>query len=167
MTDNSSHSVPAAGSASPPSLSNTARGRRLDTLRRSATRSDSAGSAPSAAGLRILVVEDDALLQMLMGETLTAMGHEVCALAATETEAVEAASRSHPDLMIVDWHLRPGSGLAAVRTILGIRAIPYIFVSGDVLAADQLSPGAVVLQKPYQEPDLARAIARAMSRSAN
>lgn len=113
------------------------------------------------------MVEDDALLQMLMGETLTAMGHEVCALAATETEAVEAASRSHPDLMIVDWHLRPGSGLAAVRTILGIRAIPYIFVSGDVLAADQLSPGAVVLQKPYQEPDLARAIARAMSRSAN
>jgi len=48
----------------------------------------SAVAAPQGAGLRILVVEDDALLQMLMCETLTCMGHEVCAVAATEAEAV-------------------------------------------------------------------------------
>jgi CheY-like chemotaxis protein len=114
-------------------------------------------------GLRILVVEDDALIQMLMGETLVSMGHEVCAVAATEAEAVEAATQSQPDLMIVDSHLESGSGLAAVRRILQARAIPHIYVSGDALAAELLDPGAVTLQKPYQELDLARAIARAMA----
>ena len=109
------------------------------------------------------MVEDDALIQMLMVETLVSMGHEVCAVVATETEAVEAALGSCPDLMIVDKHLTSGSGLAAVRKIRQTRAIPYILVSGDVLTADLLEPGAVALQKPYQEPDLARAIARAMT----
>ena len=127
--------------------------------------SDPAGRAPNRPGWRILVVEDDILIQMVMGETLVSMGHEVCAVAATEEEAVQAALRSRPYLMIVDWHLGPGSGLAAVRQILRTRAIPHIFVSGDVLGVDQLSPGAVALQKPFQEPELARAIARAMSRS--
>ena len=126
----------------------------------------SAVAAPQGAGLRILVVEDDALLQMLMCETLTGMGHEVCAVAATEAEAVAAAARSLPDLMIVDSRLETGSGLEAVRQILLARAIPHVFVSGDALAADLLGPGAVALQKPYQERDLARAIALAMAGSA-
>jgi len=126
----------------------------------------SAVAAPQGAGLRILVVEDDALLQMLMCETLTCMGHEVCAVAATEAEAVAAAARSLPDLMIVDSRLETGSGLEAVRQILLAQAIPHVFVSGDALAADLLGPGAVALQKPYQERDLARAIALAMAGSA-
>ena len=109
------------------------------------------------------MVEDDALIQMLMCETLISLGHEVCAVAAAELEAVEAASRSCPDLMIVDAHLETGSGLAAVRQILLNRPIPYIFVSGDTLAAELLDPGAVTLEKPYQERDLTCAIARAMA----
>jgi CheY-like chemotaxis protein len=124
----------------------------------------SADAAPQEArALRILVVEDDAVIQMLLCETLTAMGHEVCAAAATEWEAVAAAERTRPDLLIVDHHLGEGSGRAAVREILRKRAVPHIFVSGD--SAEAVVPGrlAVTLQKPYQEHELKRAIAAAMA----
>jgi CheY-like chemotaxis protein len=112
-----------------------------------------------------LVVEDDALLQLLVCETLVLMGHQVCDVAASEIEAIEAEARSRPDLMIVDLHLETGSGLSAVRRIWRVRPIPHILVSGEILAADQLDPGAVTLLKPYQDAELELAIARAMARS--
>ena len=59
--------------------------------------------------LRVLVVEDDPLIAMLLGELPAGMGHDVCAAAPTEAEAVTAATRYHPDLMIVDAGLGRGS----------------------------------------------------------
>lgn len=114
-----------------------------------------------ASGLRILLVEDDAIIATLIAETLESMGHEVCAIAANEADAVTAADRERPDLLIVDAHLDQGSGLAAVRTILLDGPLPHIFISGDVLGPDQLDARAILLQKPFQERDLARAIAAA------
>jgi CheY-like chemotaxis protein len=113
--------------------------------------------------LRILVIEDDALIQMLMCETLISMGHRICATAATEAQAVEAAARSQPDLMIVDAHLAQGNGVTAVNRILTERWTPHVFVSGDSLLAGTLHPRAVTLQKPFQEHDLARAMALALA----
>ena len=46
--------------------------------------------------LRILVVEDDALIGMLLAEVLVGMGHEVCAIEANEADAVAAAARCRP-----------------------------------------------------------------------
>jgi CheY-like chemotaxis protein len=114
--------------------------------------------------LRILVVEGDALIQMLLCETLLSMGHQVCGTAFTETEAVEAAARLRPELMIVDARLaRGGGGVAAVERVLADRWTPHIFVSGAKLASATLHPRAVTLQKPFQDRDLADAIARAMA----
>ena len=42
--------------------------------------------------LRVLVVEDDALIAMLLSELLAGMGHDVCATAASEADAVIAAA---------------------------------------------------------------------------
>ena len=64
--------------------------------------------------LRIVVVEDDALVGMLLAETLVEMGHEVFEIVATEAEAVAAAARHKPDLMIVDVRLREGNGVCAI-----------------------------------------------------
>jgi two-component system, response regulator PdtaR len=68
--------------------------------------------------LRVLIIEDDALIAMLLAELLAGMGHDVCASAATEAEAVIAATRYGPDLMIVDAGLGRGSGVSAVEEIL-------------------------------------------------
>jgi CheY-like chemotaxis protein len=56
----------------------------------------------SMKALRVLVVEDDVLIGMLFADALAAMGYDVCAIEATEADAVAAAARYKPDLMIVD-----------------------------------------------------------------
>ena len=127
------------------------------------THSDGIDRGSAHRALRILVVEDDALIQMLVCETLVSMGHEICATASAEAEAVDAAARARPDLMIVDAHLGRGSGVAAVGRILADRWTPHVFVSGDKLSREGLHPRAVVLQKPYQDHDLAKAMARALT----
>jgi two-component system, response regulator PdtaR len=116
--------------------------------------------------LRILVIEDNALIGILLAEMLAAMGHDVCAIEATEADAVRAAVRCRPDLMIVDARLGEGSGVSAVEEILRAGPIPHLFVSGDTSRVQALRPGAVVIQKPFRESDLARAIQRALGATA-
>jgi CheY-like chemotaxis protein len=113
--------------------------------------------------LRVLVVEDEAIIAYLLGEVLKGMGHEVCALELSQAGAIAAAERHKPDLMIVDEHLGQGSGLAVVEAVLRTRPTPHIFVSGDTFKIKRLMPDAVVMEKPYHETDLARAIDSAMA----
>ena len=108
--------------------------------------------------LRVLVIEDDALTAMLLSELLAGMGHDVCATAATEAEAVIAATRDRPDLMIVDAGLGCGSGVAAVEEILRAGPLAHVFVSGDAGSVRTHQPDAVVIRKPFREAELARAI---------
>jgi CheY-like chemotaxis protein len=114
------------------------------------------------ARLRILVAEDDPLIGMFLGEALTEMGHEVCATESTQAETVAAAARCSPDLMIVDARLGDGSGVLAVEEILRAGFIPHVFATGDSATLRTLEAAAVVIGKPYHEPQLARAIERAM-----
>ena len=112
--------------------------------------------------MNILVVEDDALIGMLLGELLVEMGHAVCAIESTEAGAVMAAARYRPDMMIVDAMLGDESGVAAVDTIIETRAIPHVFVSGNIAGVFKSRPNAVGLKKPYTESDLASAMKRAL-----
>jgi len=110
--------------------------------------------------LRILVIEDDALIGMLLADLLEGMGHDVVAIAATEDAAVAAAERFRPNFMTVDARLRVGNGLAAVGRIERHGAVPHVFISGGPFAPAQ--PGAIVLQKPFVERELVRAMHRAL-----
>lgn len=107
--------------------------------------------------LSVLVVEDDAMIGMLLADMLGEMGYNVCAIAATEDGAVADAARCHPGLMIVDEQLLEGSGVSAVERILRSGPIPCVFMSGAPIRPNR--PGATVLQKPFLEADLVRAIA--------
>ncbi len=112
--------------------------------------------------LRVLVVEDEMLIGMLLADMLEARGYDVCAVEATETGAVTAAARYNPGLMIVDARLRDGSGVAAVEEILRTGWIPHVFVSGETSTIQALRPGAIVIEKPFRDIDLDRAIQRAL-----
>jgi DNA-binding response OmpR family regulator len=112
--------------------------------------------------LRILVIEDNAMIGMHLAEMLEEMGHGVCAIEATQAAAVTAALRYRPDLMIVDVRLGDGSGVSAVEEIFRTGSVPHLFVSGDISAVKALRPGAVVIQKPFREADLTRAIQGAL-----
>jgi DNA-binding response OmpR family regulator len=117
--------------------------------------------------LRVLLVEDDAMLGTLLAEMLEELGHDVCAIAASEAAAVTAAARHRPDLMIVDARLGAGSGVSAVEEILRTGFVPHLLMSGNISRVQALRPGAVILQKPFQQGDLARAIQRALDAAAS
>jgi two-component system, response regulator PdtaR len=111
--------------------------------------------------LNILVVEDDVMIGMLLSDMLTGFGHSVCAVERTEAGAVMAAARFQPELMIVDVHLKVGSGISAVKTIVGERFIPHVFVTGDRFETWRHKPSDIVIEKPFREIDLLDAIERA------
>jgi CheY-like chemotaxis protein len=111
--------------------------------------------------LQILVVEDDSLVAMLLVETLAEMGHDVCAVEATEAGAVRAALRCRPDLIIVDAQLRQGNGVSAIDEILRSGFVPHLFITGDTKKVLAQRSDAVALEKPFREPELAQAIERA------
>lgn len=108
------------------------------------------------AASNVLVVEDDAMIGMLLAEMLEDMGYNVCAVAATEDDAVADAARCKPGLMIVDEHLREGNGSSAVARILLDGPVPCVFISGAPLRLSQSRKK--VLRKPFVEGDLVRAI---------
>ena len=60
--------------------------------------------------------------------------------------------------MIIDVRLGDGSGTSAVEEILRTGPVSYMFVSADISSVQVLRPGAVIIQKPYREHDLANAI---------
>ena len=103
--------------------------------------------------LRILIVEDDAMVAMVLADMLVDQQHEICGIATTESDAVNAAARCKPDMMIVDVRLRAGSGVAALEAIRRSGPMPHIIMSGAGLQSD-----AVILRKPFREADLVRAL---------
>lgn len=113
--------------------------------------------------LRVLIIEDEPIIAMLLAEVLTEQGYDVADIASTESEAIQEAARHRPDVMIVDARLRQGSGLTAVSAILAGGFVPHVFMSGDRLTKTVLDPEAIVLQKPFHEADLLRAVTKALS----
>lgn len=107
-------------------------------------------------GLRIVLVEDNAQISALLAELLAGLGHEVCATATTEVEAVAAAALHGPGLMIVDAHLRTGSGVSAMETILRLTAMPHFFITGGTRRV--FPAGATVLLKPFGTVSLMAAL---------
>ena len=111
--------------------------------------------------LRVLLVEDDFLISVLLAELLIGLGHHVCATAQTEADAVAAAAQHNPDMILVDVTLKEGNGISAMRTIARTSDRRHVFMTG---AGRRSCPeGAVVLQKPFCEPDLLRALAQALA----
>jgi two-component system, response regulator PdtaR len=112
--------------------------------------------------LNILVVEDDALQGMMLGEILEELGHRVCSVTSTVSGAVAAVEKHTPELLIVDAWLKDGSGISLIDKVCRKGHIPHLFVTGDVARIRLARPHAVMIQKPYQIVELEAAIQRAI-----
>jgi len=95
---------------------------------------------------RILVVDDDEGLLILMAETLRGEGYEV-ATAASARAAEESLDEQVPDLMILDLKLQDGNGPALVARLQRHRtAVPFVIVTGqgdEKVAVEVMKQGAL------------------------
>jgi DNA-binding NarL/FixJ family response regulator len=101
--------------------------------------------------MRILIVEDDALLAAGLGMILEDAGHEVVGYAVTVRAAMDLAQRHSPDLTLMDIDLGAGgSGIAAARGMKKHHGLASLFVTDDLERARQASDAALgMLAKPY------------------
>jgi CheY-like chemotaxis protein len=113
--------------------------------------------------LRTLVVDDDAIIGELLAETLEGLGHTVCAVENNVADAVAAAWRCRPDLMIVDVGLGEASGIEAVKEILRSHYSAHVFVTGNASTNLSLGPNSVLIRKPFRTSDLDQAIQTALA----
>ena len=60
--------------------------------------------------VRVLAVEDEALIADALADALTEGGYEACGVADSEAEALRIAHQTHPDIAVVDVRLAPGRG---------------------------------------------------------
>jgi CheY-like chemotaxis protein len=84
--------------------------------------------APTAA-LRILVVEDELMIRMLLEDMLGELGHTIAVAAARIDEALEAAKTADFDLAILDVNLN-GEPISPVADALVARGVPFVFATG-------------------------------------
>ena len=84
-----------------------------------------ATSAAPAAGLKVLVVEDEALIRMDLAEMLTEEGYVVAGEAGDGEQALELARRLHPDLVIMDIKMPKVDGITAAAASSRSGSLPW------------------------------------------
>lgn len=109
---------------------------------------------------RILIVEDEAMIAMLIQDILESAGARVIGLAATVNDALQVIEQQRPDAVTLDGNLNDEmSGPIAAR--LKELNVPYLVVTGYVqrALADAHLAGAPRLEKPFTASTLLRAAA--------
>jgi DNA-binding response OmpR family regulator len=114
----------------------------------------------SATARRILVVEDEALVAMLVEDALMDAGFTVLGPARTVSQALELLKADPPDAAVLDLNLG-GENSLSVADALAARGIPFLVATGYGAAGLPAHLKHIpVLPKPYDPADLTGAIDR-------
>ena len=93
--------------------------------------------------MRILIVEDDAIIAMYLAMLIADFGHTVCGTADSASGAMDQAADRRPDLGLMDIRLANGSsGIDAARELHARHGLRCIFLSAnlDELTERSLAP---------------------------
>lgn len=81
---------------------------------------------------KILIVEDEILVGMMLQRNIESAGVGDCEIATTGKEAIQLAAKFQPDVMLMDFSLPGGmDGIEAASKIIQKRPVPVIFFSGN------------------------------------
>jgi len=109
---------------------------------------------------KILAVEDEALVRMLIVETLVDAGHDVLEASDGDQALAIVQKTSDLDLIVTDVRMSKMDGFSLAQAAREVRPdLPVLFMTGymgtDVPAK---MPDAKVMQKPFDPEDLLAAI---------
>lgn len=115
-------------------------------------------------GIRVLIVEDEPLVAILIEDTLSDFGCVTVATVSSASVALSKAAQLDFDVAVLDVNLNGEKSFRVAEVLTG-RQIPFIFSTGygapDIPAAFHRAP---VLKKPFQERDLEQALRAALGR---
>jgi CheY-like chemotaxis protein len=111
-------------------------------------------SGDDLQGLRVLVVEDEAAISLLLEDMLLDFGCEVVGPAARLAAALDTVERERLDLAILDVNVA-GEPIYPVAEALLARSVPFVFSTGYGSAGiKDAFRDRPVLQKPFAQHDL-------------
>jgi CheY-like chemotaxis protein len=116
------------------------------------------------SGLRLLLVEDESHVAMLIEDMLADMGCDVVASIARVSEALRLLEATDIDAAVLDTNVA-GEKVFPVAERLRERAIPFVFATGygaDGVLADL--PTYPVIAKPFPQSQLEKALIKAIGR---
>ena len=124
-----------------------------------------AGSAPRGRGERVLVIEDDPAVRMLVREVLEELHYQAVEFADPLAAAPYLASDERIDLMISDVGLPGMSGRELAETARASRPdLPILFITGyaenAAIRAGFLGANMAMVSKPFSFEDLAAKVSQ-------
>ncbi len=114
---------------------------------------------------RVLIIEDEPIISLDLQSIVREMGHRVVGVATTRDEAVNAARKTEPGLVLADIKLADGSsGIDAVRQILLEHTVPIVFITAypeRLLTGERPEPTFLVT-KPFVPDTVRVAVSQAL-----
>jgi len=111
---------------------------------------------------RVLIVEDELMIRMLLEDMLNELGYSIAAEAGRIDEALEAAKTAEFDLAILDVNLN-GQTIAPVAEALVARGMPFVFATGyGERGLPEAYRDRPTLKKPFQMDGLSRTLQSAL-----
>lgn len=119
-------------------------------------------SIPGLLGRRVLVIEDEAMVSMLIEDWLIDMGCVVVAAASRLDDGLAKAKSLAFDAAILDVNLA-GERSFGIAETLQLRNLPFVFATGyGQTSIPETLRKAPVLQKPFSPAELERALLTAL-----
>jgi PAS domain S-box-containing protein len=122
------------------------------------------------SGAKIMVVEDEWLVAQGIKESLEDLGYEVVGLAATGEDALQAAARHRPDLVLMDILLKGDmDGIEVAERLRGNVDVPVLFLTAyadsHTLRRAKVTEPFGYLLKPFEIREMHSAIEIALYKS--
>lgn len=110
------------------------------------------------AGKRVLILEDEPIVAMMLEDILLDLGCEIVGPASRVDEALNLARTAQFDLAVLDVNIHGGRSYP-VAAVLEERGLPYVFATGYGLTGTE-GPlhNAPLVRKPYQQAQIATAL---------
>ena len=113
----------------------------------------------------VFLVEDEALIRMMIAGMIEELGHTVVAEAGNIDDALKLAQTADFEIAVLDINVG-GDRIEPVADIISDRCLPFVFASGYGAAGmPEKFRDRTVLQKPFLMERLGEAIEAALERS--
>ncbi len=113
----------------------------------------------------VLIIEDETIIALDLAAIVEEMGHSVAHIAVTRADAVAAAQKHRPGLILADIQLADdSSGIDAVKDILATAQVPAIFITAypeRLLTGERPEP-TFLITKPFLPESVKAAIGQAL-----
>jgi len=117
----------------------------------------------------IVIVEDECIAAEDIRRRLVSWGYDVPAVVATGEEAIKSAEQQHPDVVLMDIHLKGKmDGVQAAERIRARLNVPVIFATAyndiETLTRAGVEGPFGVINKPYDDLEIRAALELALTR---